>query len=102
MRTTALPKLLAVTCPTCGRHLAETIPTATVYCPACCRWTAGKKLAAIQRERATRRQVEAGKANLPTVSVRNISHAQESEKGRTSDKVAAAGGLKVEQLALLV
>ena len=48
---------------------------------------------AIERERARRRQAEAGKANLPTVSMRNISRTHEDEKGRTSDKVAAAVGL---------
>ena len=52
-----------------------------------------EELEAIERERARRRQAEAGKANLPTVSMRNISRTHEDEKGRTSDKVAAAVGL---------
>ena len=49
-----------------------------------------KELKAIEEERAKRRKAEAGKANLPTVSERNITLTQCEEKGKTSDKVAQA------------
>ncbi len=51
-----------------------------------------EELEAVERERARRRQAEAGKANLPTVSAGNISLTHK-EKGQTRDKVAAAVGL---------
>jgi len=52
-----------------------------------------EELKAIESERARKRQAEAGKANLPTVSGGNISTTQQSEKGKTRDKVAQAIGL---------
>ena len=51
-----------------------------------------EELEAVERERARRRQAEAGKANLPTVSAGNVSTTHE-DKGRTRDKVTAAVGL---------
>lgn len=36
------PKLVKVTCPDCGRHLAEVIAGAEVWCRACGRWVEAK------------------------------------------------------------
>lgn len=29
-------------CPSCGRHLADVLTGASVYCPRCDRWTVGR------------------------------------------------------------